>query len=441
MLGLNLPAKKLLLIIGVVFIFFIVGCAVQEPVVEDPPAVVPGEDEEDPDVSKEVLSDQVYISKEGPQYRTDTPLVSPDQNYLLGTFEGQLVLFDYPEKTLLQSYDIDQAYSLKHSAWHPRGDAFVIFVESDRDLHIYLVDLEGEQEKIRTFDQSEYYTNIISLEGLDARVSFLDWAFQVEAIALDIHREEYSSVKLIDLEGQTLLAEDWDDRSYLRRPLADPEGRQIAFTRYEWTGEENLWIWDLDGQNIRQVTDGSTGDYPFYWLDQRSLKVVLGAISTGGGYHYGLAQINLETGEREWEYSLYQERKIYMPDSISPDHNLVLGIERNMAGTDARATILDLETNKQSYFLDDYSIWQTEWISDDTVIFSASGWKQEEDRYSGSEDHLTIKLYSSQNGLITLVEDEEQLFLLGVANGELHYLKTAENATLWTWQTKELEFE
>ena len=441
MFGLNLTVKELLLIVVVVLIFFVVGCAVQEPVEEDPPAEAPVEDEEEPDVSIEDLSGQVYINKEGPRYRTELPLVSPDQNYLLGTFGGELVLYEYPEKKLLQSYVIDQAYSLKYYTWHPRGDAFAIFVESDHELYIYLVDLEGKKKNIKTLDKTEYGTSVISLEGLDARVSFLDWAFQGEAMALDIHREEYSSVKLINLEGQTLLTEDWGDRSYLRRPLADPEGRQIAFTRYESTGEENLWIWDFDDHNVRQVTDGSTGDYPFYWLDQRSLKVVLGPISTGGGHHYGLAQINLETGEREWEYSLYQERKIYTASSISPDHKLVLGIERNMAGTDARASILDLETNKQSYFLDDYSIWQTEWISDDTVIFSASGWKQEEDRYSGSEDHHTIKLYSSQNGLITLVEDEEQLFLLGVANGELHYLKTAENAFLWTWQTKELEFE
>ncbi len=268
--------------------------------------------------------------------------------------------------------------------------------------------------------------------------------FQGEALALDIRREEYSSVKLIDLDGQTLLAEDWDDRSFLSSPLADPEGRQIAFTRsgsIEENLEENLWIWELDDQEIRRVTDGSEGDYPFYWLDQKNLVVILGAIGTGGGHHYGLAQINLETGEREWEYSLDQEHKIYVASSLSPDHNLVLGIERNMAGTDAKASILDLETRKQSYFLDDYSIYQSEWISDDTVIFSTSGWKREEDRYSGPEDHYAIKLYSLEAGLRTLIEDDEQLFLLGITNGELHYLETADDASLWVWQTKELESE
>ncbi|MFO7952134.1 MAG: hypothetical protein R6U91_04945 [Bacillota bacterium] len=102
-------------------------------------------------------------------------------------------------------------------------------------------------------------------------------------MALDIHREEYSSVKLIDLDGQTILVEDWDDRSFLRSPLADPEGRQIAFTRYGLR-EENLWIWDLDDEEIRQVTDDSQGDYPFYWLDQRNLVVILGAAN--GELHY-----------------------------------------------------------------------------------------------------------------------------------------------------------
>ena len=431
MFGLNLKAKSLFLIIGLLLVFLIGGCAVQEPVEEEPPVQEPVKDEEAPDDSAEDLSDQVSFSKERPQYRTGMPLVSPDQNYLLGTFGGQLKLYKYPDKELLNSYDFDQEYTLQYYTWHPQGEVFVVFVEKDHQFHIYLVDLEGEQKEIQTFDQ-------------DAFVGFLDWAFQGEALALYIQREEYSSVKLIDLDGQTLLAEDWDDRTFLSSPLADPEGRQIAFTRsgsIEESLEENLWIWELDDQEIRRVTDGSEGDYPFYWLDQKNLVVILGAIGTGGGHHYGLAQINLETGEREWEYSLDQEHKIYVASSLSPDHNLVLGIERNMAGTDAKASILDLETRKQSYFLDDYSIYQSEWISDDTVIFSTSGWKREEDRYSGPEDHYAIKLYSLEAGLRTLIEDDEQLFLLGITNGELHYLETADDASLWVWQTKELESE
>ncbi|MGM0652001.1 MAG: TolB family protein [Bacillota bacterium] len=440
MFGLNLPAKGFFLIVGVVLMFFIVGCAEQVPAEEERGAEAPVEDEEAPDESAEGLSDQVYFSKEKPHYRTEAPLVSPDQNYLLGTLEGQLMLYEYPEKELLNSFDFDQAYTLKYYTWHPRGEAFVVFVESDLELHIYLVDLDGEQKKIKTFDQAAFDTDVISLEELDVRVDFLDFAFRGEAMALDIHREEYSSVKLIDLDGQSLLAEDWDGRSFLRRPLADPEGRQIAFTRYGLRGE-NLWIWDLDDEEIRRVTDGSQGDYPFYWLDQKNLVVILGAIGTGGGYHYGLAQVNLETGEREWEYSLDQERKTYVASSLSPDHSLVLGMTRNMAGIDARASILDLETREQSYFLDDHSISQSEWISDDTVLFSTRGWKREEERYSGPEDHYTIKLYSLEDGLRTLIEDDEQLFLLGVTGGELHYLKTADDPTLWVWQTKELELE
>jgi len=440
MLGLDLPTKGLFLIIGLVLVFLIGGCAAQEPAEEEPTAEAPVEDEEEPDESIEELSDQVYFSKEKPQSRTEVPLLSPDQNYLLGTFEEQIKLYEYPEKELLYSYDFDQEYALQSCTWHPQGEAFIVFVESDHQLHIDLVDLEGEQKRIKTFDQAAYDTNVISLEGLDARVDFLDWALEGEALALDVHGEEYSSVKLIDLDGQTLLEEDWDDRSYLRRPLADPEGRQLAFTRYGVTGE-NLWIWDLDDEEISQVTDGSEGDYPFYWLDQKNLIVILGAIGTGGGHHYGLAKINLETGEREWKYSLEEERKIYVANSLSPEHNLVLGVERNMAGTDARASILDLETEEQGYFLDDYTISQSEWISDDQVIFSASGWEKKEDRYSGREDYHAIKLYSLKDGLMTLAEDDEQLYLLGAAGGEVHYLKTAEDDSLWVWKTKALELE
>ncbi len=441
MFGLNLPVKALFLILGLILVFLTGGCAVQEPVEEEPPQEKPVEDEVEPGENAEDLSDKVYFSRERLQYRTEMPLVSPDQNYLLGTFEGQLKLYKYPEKELLNSYDFDQKYTLQSFAWHPQSEGFIVFVESDQQFHIDLVDLEGERKRIKIFDQAAYDTDVISLEDLDVRVDFLDWAFQGEAMALDIHREDYSSVKLIGLDGQTLLAEDWDDRSFLRRSLADPEGRQLAFTRYESTGEENLWIWGFDDKEIRQVTEGSEGDYPFYWLDQRNLLVIMGAIGTGGGHHYGLARINLETGEREWEYSLEEERKIYTANSLSPDHSLVLGIERNMAGTDARASILDLETKEQGYFLDDYSISQSEWISDHEVVFSASGWEKEEDRYSGREDHFAIKLYSLEDGLMTLVEDDEQLYLLGAANGEVHYLEIADDDSFWVWQTKEIKLD
>ena len=197
---------------------------------------------------------------------------------------------------MLNSYDFDQEYTLQSFAWHPQGEGFIVFVESDKQLHIDLVELEGEKKRIKSFDQAAYDTNVISLEGLDARVDFLDWVLEGEALALDIHEEEFSSVKLIDLDGETLLSEDWDDRSYLRRPLADPEGRQLAFTLYELTGQENLWIWDLDDQDIRQVTEGLKGDYPFYWLDQRNLIVILGGIGPGGGQHYGLAKVTWRPG-------------------------------------------------------------------------------------------------------------------------------------------------
>lgn len=79
----------------------------------------------------------------------------------------------------------------------------------------------------------------------------------------------------------------------------------------------------MDDQEIRRVTDGSEGDYPFYWLDQSKLKVVLGAIGPGVGHHYGLAQINLETGGREWEYSVAQEGMMYVVSGLSPELSLV----------------------------------------------------------------------------------------------------------------------
>jgi hypothetical protein len=56
---------------------------------------------------------------------------------------------------------------------------------------------------------------------------------------------------------------------------------------------------DVHNGSIRQVTDAGEGDYPFYWMDDTTLLVRVGAIGTGGGNISGLAAVDLEAGSRE----------------------------------------------------------------------------------------------------------------------------------------------
>lgn len=431
-------------------LIFIAGCAGQlnDEVVEEEPVEEAEEIEEEQgndDIADQV--DEIYLDMEGPlapritgasERKTAAPL-SPDLGHLLGSYRDTLKLYKYPGQELVKTYKFDDSLDLLHYSWHPSGDAFVLFAEANTEVHIYLVDLGGEKRNVISFDRAKHGTSRIDLKGMDFRVGFIEWALQGEAIALDLHTEDYSSIKLIDLDGELLLEEQWEDRSHLRSPLTDPGGRKIAFTRFGGAGE-NLWIWDLESGDLSQVTEGS-GDYPFIWLEHNQLIVITGGIGPGGGQHYGLALIDLESGERMWEYSVRDKRNLFSPTAILPDGSLAFGTETDGAGTDARVSMVDLQKKEQEYILEDFRLRQAEWVKDDLVVLNLSGWKDPEEAYEGRENYHVLKGYSLKEGLATLAESEKQLYLLGVYDGEVHYLKSAEDKDHWTWQYVKLEGE
>lgn len=96
--------------------------------------------------------------------------------------------------------------------------------------------------------------------------------------------------------GELLARKDIDNQySFVRSPLFSDDGSKLAFTLFrEDDGSENLWVMEVCSGTVRQVTDKGEGDYPFCWIDNTTLLVRVGAISTGGGTIYSLATVDLK---------------------------------------------------------------------------------------------------------------------------------------------------
>lgn len=435
------------------------GCMEPESVVEDEPVEEvedPGPDpveEVEDDENDEDLAEGIYVDIEGPfaprvvgaAGQKVSSLLSPGRNYFLGSFEGTLKLHDFPGKDLVRTFDVDEELEPVHYTWHPGGETFLLFSEPGAGsgseaagaLHLHLFGLDGEKHRISTLDEAVYGTDTIDLAGADYRAGFLDWVLEGEAIALDLHYEEYSSILVIDLHGDVLLEKQFDDRSFLRAPLSSPDGQQLAFTRFGM-GAEELWILNLESGRIRQVTEGGDGSYPFQWLDQEKLLVTLGAIGPGGGSHYGIALVDSVTGEQVWAHTVDYRYSIYQPHALCPEANYALGTERDGAGTAARVSILELQSGEKNYLVDDFSVHQAEWISENRVVLNLAGWQDQEEAYQRRENYYILATHAPADGLTVQVESTDPLHFLAVADEELHYLETVEDHPYWVWQVKPL---
>ena len=450
------PALIILLLFGLVF--FAAGCAAPEQPEEDAgleePVVDETETNDETDSTEkteqsEEKKDEIIIPYEcGIRLRalrhetasgTRQPSfpLSPDSRYLVASDDSVVKLYSYPDQDLIYTHDFDSDLVIQSYYWHPDGETLLLFASSESytEVHLYLLDVEGGKQKIKSFDNAQFGTNRICLEALEFRVGFIEWGLQGEAAALDFHYRDYSTIKLVNLEGDVLFSKEWNDRSFLRDTLANPDGSKIAFTRFG-TAKEDLWLWDLEEETLRQITDDGDGNYPYLWLQPDQLLVSIGAVGPGGGQIYGMALIDLESGKKVKKYS--QDNKLFVSNTISEDKNLVLGTKRDMAGTNARVCLLDLDSGEFDYLLDNFNTVHAKWADEDLAILYLQGWEDPEEAYKGREDYHLLKTYSEEAGLTTLVESSEQIFLLGTADGEVHYLQPAPGGN-WRWLTTTLD--
>lgn len=373
---------------------------------------------------------EVYF--DGANYDCDSempaPKLSPEGKYLLGFRGTEFLLYKLANQALLDTFSAGDQSEVKEFHWHPRGDSFLYFDESENTVHLYLVKLKGEKKKLISFDRARHNPDWISLEGLDCRVGWLDWARQGEAVALQIRSEETTCFYLVGLDSKVLLKKELEGPSFLRFPLASGDGRQIAFSSfpYDMAEGENLWLWDLEDNSLRRVTDDDEGDYPFHWVDDSTLLTRVGGIGTGGGNIYGLASVDLKTGKRRM---LDQESgRMNAAGGISPQETRLIGVSCTHGG-DNTIYVLDLEKGRREVIEQGFGLTlpQVLWQTEEQALAVVT-------RYKDGNGAYSICHYIQEREFRTLMESAKRLQILGIRDGVLHYLESTETGTGWIWR-------
>lgn len=136
--------------------------------------------------------------------------------------------------------------------WAPDGNsiAFDGVPNSDvlRDIYLVTVSDTPEQRPLTT------------LPGFDCYPSFSPDGQQVVYMS---EREGNRDLYIMDLNGNDLVRLT-DDPTYDYEPAWSPDGSQIAFVSRR-TGDSEIYVMDADGSNVRQLTDAPKLDWRPAW--------------------------------------------------------------------------------------------------------------------------------------------------------------------------------
>jgi Tol biopolymer transport system component len=338
------------------------------------------------------------------------PQLSPDKKYLLSLQDGVFTLHNFPEGTLVETFVPDKAVVTAFD-WSPQGDQFAYAAESEEERNVFIVGIDGKSKLVATLEPSEFSDKILIWSPCG---QYLFW-------------DKPFSLYNIETGELTVREEIDNNHSYVRNVLFSDNGRQLAFTLFADDGSENLWLLNVNEGTVRQVTDFNDGDYPFSWVDDTTLMVQIGGVSTGGGHVYGLAAVDLKTNKRK---ILDEETgRLNVASTISPDGKQVLGNSSDGAGADSKIYIMDVETKQRDYLLEGYTLSQALWVSKDEVLVTVR--KQEEI----SDGSYLMQRYTVRDGVVPLVESKTELRILSEHDGLLHYLKADAVSFHWFWQT------
>lgn len=365
------------------------------------------------------------------------PQLSPDHRYLLGMQDGVLTLTRFPGNDVVRTFPAEEKHLVRGFKWAPWGDAFAYHTECEEpggSGGVYLTKLDGSTEKVASVEPPDLGPRQM-LWSPCGRYLFWDKPFSI------YHRET----------GELLVRRDIDDRySEVRSPLFSEDGSKLSFSLLRDDGSENLWVMDLHSGDIRQVTNAGEGDYPFCWVDDTTLLVRVGAVSTGGGLIYGLAAVDVETGARELvDYPScggpddHPSRRINIVKGISPEKNYLIGESRSADGTDSRIYLLDLQSRRREVISEGetssegYGLLEVLWIKGEQVLLNARK-ESYDDVDHDSRDPYVVLQYSRGNGCLLLVESETQVRLLGIDDDTLYYLQLNKTGSHWSVRHRRL---
>jgi len=136
--------------------------------------------------------------------------------------------------------------------WSPDGStiAFDGVLNSDSLRDIFLVTVNEDPEQ----------TRITTLPGFDCYPSFSPDGTQIVYMS---ERNKNRDLYIMDLEGNDIVRLT-DDPTYDYEPAWSPDGSQIVFVSRR-TGDSEIYIMDADGKNVVQLTDADKLDWRPAW--------------------------------------------------------------------------------------------------------------------------------------------------------------------------------
>lgn len=338
------------------------------------------------------------------------PQLSPDRQYLLGLRGDQFFLYQFPEGALIDTFTVDGAsgtagfgsrpqpgsYYISDFAWLPRSEAFVYYLRSAEEGHVYKMNLDGQTQMIFTLGDREY------------SAGWVEWSPEHEIFACYSDSGEKGSVQIVNLEGELLMEEELELGQHYGAgsPLFSPDGRRLAFSF-----EESLWVLNLDNAAARQFEDLNGSNRPFLWVNSTTLMI---GRSPDSWEPTELSIIDLETGSRRFvdHQPDLQVFSVY-------DHSRLMGV----LPAEGQICRLDLNSGQQEMLLEGYSLAQVRWENGERALLSL-----------GDLEGHYIFMWPGEGRPTLLVESERLLRILGVHDGYLHYLQSNERGTHWSWE-------
>lgn len=130
-------------------------------------------------------------------------------------------------------------------AWSPKGGEIAFTSSRAGNPHIYLMDAEGANQRRLTFDGT--YNDGAS------------WSPEGDLIVYTSRREgqfQIAVTNVVTLETRVLTSGPGENES----PTFSPDGRRIAFTSRRGGGSKQIYVMDVDGGNLRQLTTEGGND-------------------------------------------------------------------------------------------------------------------------------------------------------------------------------------
>lgn len=147
---------------------------------------------------------------------------------------------------------LEQGLETEHS-WDPKGQELVTSGYGDDGRHLRVRDAKGLKERQITFNP-----------GYETWDQTPNWSPDGQQIVFEQHWRGGGQLALVDPYGDDVKPlVDLGKNEY--EPVFSPDGRWVAFTAGNYTGDFDLYVARADGSEVRRLTDRAGDEYLPSW--------------------------------------------------------------------------------------------------------------------------------------------------------------------------------